>query len=220
MLLPSCHLCLADMAIHVLSCLITDRNSHQQIFLFFLEKRGIRHTRTSLYHPAANGAVERFHRVLKSCIQSAVLEMKPWKSTVMEFLQVYRATPHSATGLSPFELLNGRKTRTRLYVLPPPTTRQDAPALLQRVSLKQKKMKAYTDSRRVARTPDFKVGDWVRVRIPTHVPKAHPKFTNPRQIVRKLGACTVYCYPTGRTGMLLTWLVLLHPFRRLLTRVL
>lgn len=51
-------------------------------------------------------------------------------------------------------------------------------------------MKAYTDSRRAARTPDFKVGNWVRVRIPTHVPKAHPKFTNPRQIVRKLGACT------------------------------
>lgn len=51
-------------------------------------------------------------------------------------------------------------------------------------------MKAYTDSRRVARTPDIKVGDWVRVRIPTHVPKAHPKFTNPHQIVRKLGACT------------------------------
>lgn len=28
------------------------------------------------------------------------------------------------------------------------------------------------------------------VRIPTHVPKAHPRFANPRQIVRKLGACT------------------------------
>ncbi len=146
--------------------------------------------RTSLYHPAANGAVECFHRVLKSCIQSAVLETKPWKSTVMELLQVYRATPHSATGLSPFELLHGRKMRTHLNVLPPPTTCQDAPAILQRVSLKQKKMKAYTDSRCVACTPDFKVGDWVRVCIPTHVPKAHPKFTNPCQIVRKLGACT------------------------------
>ncbi|KAI2660383.1 Transposon Ty3-G Gag-Pol polyprotein [Labeo rohita] len=159
-------------------------------FSTFLRERDIRHIRTSLYHPAANGAVERFHRVLKSCIQSAVLEAKPWKPTVTEFLQVYRATPHSATGLSPFELLNGRKMRTRLNVLPPPTTHQDAPALLQRVSLKQKKMKAYTNSRRVARTPDFKPGDWVHVRIPTHVPKAHPRFTYPRQIVRKLGACT------------------------------
>lgn len=159
-------------------------------FSMFLKERNIQHIRTSLYHPAANGAIERFHRVLKGCIQSAVLETKPWKPTVTEFLQVYRATPHSATGLSPFELLHGRRMRTRLNVLPPLTTRQDAPALLQRVSLKQKKMKAYTDSKRVARTPDFKVGDWVRVRIPTHVPKAHPRFSNSRQIVRKLGACT------------------------------
>ncbi|KAL0190178.1 hypothetical protein M9458_012876 [Cirrhinus mrigala] len=159
-------------------------------FSTFLRERDIRHIRTSLYHPATNGAVERFRRVLKSCIQSAVLEAKPWKPTVTEFLQVYRATLHSATGLSPFELLHARKMRTRLNVLPPPTTHQDAPALLQRVSLKQKKMKAYTDSRRVARTPDFKAGDWVRVRIPTHVPKAHPRFTNPRQIVHKLGTCT------------------------------
>ncbi len=103
---------------------------------------------------------------------------------------MYRATSHSATGLSPFELLHGRKMRTRLNVLSPPTTRQDAPALLLRASLKQKKMKAYTDSRRVVRTPDFKVGDWVCVRIPTHVLKAHPRFTNPSQIVHKLGACT------------------------------
>lgn len=159
-------------------------------FATFLKERNIQHIRTSLYHPAADGAVKRFHRVLKGCIQSAVLETKPWKPTVTDFLQVYRATPHSATRLSPCELLHGRKMRTRLNVLPPPTARQDAPALLQRVSLKQKKMKAYTDSRRVARTPDFKVGDWVRVRIPTHVPKAHPRFTNPRRIVRKLGACT------------------------------
>ncbi len=143
-----------------------------------------------MYHPAANGAVEHFHRVLKSCIQSDILEAKPWKFTVTEFLQVYRATHHSATGLSPFELLHGSKMRMRLNVLSPPTTHQDAPALLQRVSLKQKKMKARTDSGRVACTPDFKVGDWVRVRIPTHVPKAYPKLTNPCQIVRKLGACT------------------------------
>ncbi|KAL1270910.1 hypothetical protein QQF64_029926 [Cirrhinus molitorella] len=68
-------------------------------FSTFLRERDIRHIRTSLYHPAANGAVEHFHRVLKGCIQSAVLEAKPWKPTFTEFLQVYRATPHSATGL-------------------------------------------------------------------------------------------------------------------------
>lgn len=51
-------------------------------FSKFLKERDIRHIRTSLYHQAANGAVKRFHRILKSCIQSAVLEVKPWKPTI------------------------------------------------------------------------------------------------------------------------------------------
>ncbi len=99
-----------------------------------------------MYHPAANGAIERFHRVLKSCIQSAILSGKPWKSTVTEFLQIYRATPHSATGQSPSELLCSKKMRTRLNVLPLPITCKDA-AVSQKVSLFQKKMKTYTDFR-------------------------------------------------------------------------
>lgn len=49
---------------------------------------------TSVYHPAANGVVERFHRVLRASVQSAILR---------------HATPHATTGLSPFELLHGRK---------------------------------------------------------------------------------------------------------------
>lgn len=68
--------------------------------------------RTSVYHPGANGVVERFHRVLRASVQSAILQHNPWKATVTEFLQVVRATPHAITGLSPFELLHGRKMHT------------------------------------------------------------------------------------------------------------
>uniref|UniRef100_A0A1A7WTA5 Gypsy retrotransposon integrase 1 n=1 Tax=Iconisemion striatum TaxID=60296 RepID=A0A1A7WTA5_9TELE len=83
--------------------LVTDNGSQftSVNFATFLKERGIQHIRTSVYHPAANGAIERFHRVLKSCIQTAILEKTPWKSTVTEFLQVYRSTPHSTTGMSP-----------------------------------------------------------------------------------------------------------------------
>ncbi len=126
--------------------------------------------------------------MLKSCIQSAIVSGKPWNPIVTQFLQVYSATPHSATGLSPFELLCGRKMRTCLNILPPPVTGQSG--VSQKVSLSQKKIKAYTDSRRRAHTHNFKQGDWVRIQSPVHVPKGHPKFSKPLQITRQIGSCT------------------------------
>ncbi len=91
-------------------------------FADFLKKRDIQHICTSVYHPAANGAIERFHHVLKSCIQSAIVSGKSWNPTVTQFFQAYRATPHSATGLSPFGLLCVRKMCTCLNIFPPPVT--------------------------------------------------------------------------------------------------
>nr|XP_055067975.1 uncharacterized protein K02A2.6-like [Misgurnus anguillicaudatus] len=105
-------------------CIVTDNGPQFTAaeFSAFLKSRDIDHVRTPVYHPAANGAIERFHRVLKSCIQSAIIELKPWKMAVTEFLHVYRATPHFTTGVTPFELLHGRKMRTRLDVLAPLTS--------------------------------------------------------------------------------------------------
>ena len=70
-------------------------------FAKFMETQGIRHIRTSVYYPAANGAVERFHRSLRSCLQTAILQTQPWKEAVLTWLQVYRATPHATTSTSP-----------------------------------------------------------------------------------------------------------------------
>ena len=53
-------------------------------FAAFLKGRDIKHIRTAVYHPAANGAIKRFHRVLRASIQSAILQQKPWKATVSE----------------------------------------------------------------------------------------------------------------------------------------
>lgn len=46
-------------------------------FTDFLKERGIKHITTSVYHPQANGCVERYNRVLKDCIQAA--ERPCWK---------------------------------------------------------------------------------------------------------------------------------------------
>ncbi len=105
-------------------------------FTTFLQERDITPVRTAVYHPAANGAIERFNRVLKDCVQSAIVQSKPWKHTVTDFYQVYRFTPHATTGVSPFELLHGRKMRTKLNLaLHPPASNLKPATVCKRVVL-------------------------------------------------------------------------------------
>ncbi len=61
-------------------------------------KRGIKHIRTSLNHPQANGLIERFNRVLKQTLQIATREHRPWKVAALELLTVHRTTEHATTG--------------------------------------------------------------------------------------------------------------------------
>ncbi|KAJ8364452.1 hypothetical protein SKAU_G00132830 [Synaphobranchus kaupii] len=77
--------------------LVTD-NGPQFIsteFETFLADRDIKHCRSSVYYPQANGEIERFNRVLKDCLQTADIEGQPWKSFATDFLHTYRATPHA-----------------------------------------------------------------------------------------------------------------------------
>ncbi|XP_064469135.1 uncharacterized protein K02A2.6-like [Ornithodoros turicata] len=58
--------------------------SHE--FRAFLQERGIRHIRSSVYHPQRNGMIERFNKVLKSFVQVAQLENRPIKEAVLEYI--------------------------------------------------------------------------------------------------------------------------------------
>lgn len=180
-------------------CLVTDNGPQltSSIFTAFLDEWNIVHTKTSVYHPAANGAVERFNKVLKDCVQMAVLQKRPWKQAVLDFLQTYRSTPHAMTGVSPFELLYRRKMRTKLTVFTPHSSNTQDQEVRQRVSIRQNKMKQYSDAKRGARVPTFQVGNRVRVRKPMHVPKGHSKFTQPVEIEKQVGPST-YRLADGR----------------------
>ena len=67
--------------------IITDNGSQfvSTEFETYLSQRGIKHIRTSLYHPQANGLVERFNRVLKQTLQIATREHQPWKIAALEY---------------------------------------------------------------------------------------------------------------------------------------
>ena len=76
------------------------------------------HIRTAPYHLASNGiagrAVQTFKEGMKKVNEGSSVETR-----VSRFLARYRITPQTLTGVSPAELLLGRKPRSRLDLVYP-----------------------------------------------------------------------------------------------------
>jgi hypothetical protein len=72
--------------------------SHE--FSTFLTQNGVKHIRTSPYHPSSNGLAERAVQTVKQGITKL---NGPIHSRLNRFLLNYRITPHTSTGQSPAE---------------------------------------------------------------------------------------------------------------------
>ena len=99
--------------------LLTDQGS---VFTSRLNKElcallGIDHIVTTAYHPQTNGMLERWHACLKGMLMKVQTDPKEWDRMLKYCLLAYRATPHSATGFSPYELIHGRNLRGPLEAM-------------------------------------------------------------------------------------------------------
>ena len=90
------------------------RYSSSHDFQKYLEKKGIKHHLCAPENPMANGFVEVFQKVLAKMVHTAVAEKKDPRRVIDHYLMAYRAAPHKTTGLSPYEMMFGRKMRTKL----------------------------------------------------------------------------------------------------------
>ena len=97
--------------------LVTDNATTfmSQEFQAWCKQRGIVHLTGAPYHPATNGAAEHLIQSFKQALRKSSL---PPKEALQEFLMQYRRIPF-ASGLSPSELLNGRRIRTKINTLVP-----------------------------------------------------------------------------------------------------
>lgn len=118
----------------------------------FVKSNGIKHITSAPYHPSSNGLAERAVQIVKRGLKK--ITKGSMRSRLAQILLSYRLTPQTTTGISPGELLLGRRPRSRLDLLKPHTAR--------RVERNQLKQKMQHDSR--ARERNFDVGDHVFVR--------------------------------------------------------
>ena len=73
-------------------------------------KYGIRHCKSSPYHPHANGQVESTNKVLEAILTKTIhLHHKDWVDRLREALWAYRITWRNTTGHTPYELVYGKQ---------------------------------------------------------------------------------------------------------------
>ena len=120
-------------------------------FQEFIKANGIRHVKSSPYHPASNGLAERAVQTFKASMRKST--NGSIKTCFARFLFRYRYTPHTTTGLTPSELIFGRHVRTHLDLVKPDLT--------SRVQLKQQQLKLEHGMRTKER--NFEVEDKVFV---------------------------------------------------------
>ncbi len=179
-------------------CAITTDNGPQLIsaeFSTFLSNKGIKHIRAALYHPQANGGVERFNQSLKNGIRVHLVQGYSFQMALNQTLLHYRASQHSTTQASPALLMLGREMelpldRLRAQGLSATVVTGPQAAVKVVVTTSQGRMKDNFYKRHKVRHTNIKVLDWVRVRRPHRSSKMASFWSEPHQVVRLLASAT------------------------------
>ena len=146
-------------------------------FQTFVKRNGIRHVRSAPYHPSSNGQAERVVQTFKEAILKTTGDLD---ARLARFLFQYRLTPHTTTGLSPAEMLFGRRPRSHLDLL--------HPDISSKVTQRQELQKEAHDQH--AKYRKFQNGDLVYARnfhgSPTWVPGVVTAMSGPVSMVIQL----------------------------------
>ena len=115
----------------------------------FTRRNGIKHVTSAPAHPASNGLAERAVKTFKEGLST--LKEGTITDRLSRFLFVYRNTPQATTGVTPAELMMGRRLRSALDLV--------KPDLEDRVVTKQNQQKLQHD--RHAKQRVIQIGDAV-----------------------------------------------------------
>ena len=86
-------------------------------FQDFMSSNGVKLVHSAPYHPSTNGLAERAVQSFKQAIKR--IPGASVQERLSKYLFKYRITPHTTTGISPAEMLMGRRPRSKLDLLYP-----------------------------------------------------------------------------------------------------
>lgn len=89
-----------------------------ELFQELCRHMAITRVRTSPYHPACNGMVERLHRTMNAMLAKVIrADQRNWCELLPSFMAAYWATPHETTGFSPNVMKFGRENMMPIDIL-------------------------------------------------------------------------------------------------------
>ena len=149
------------------------------LFQEFAAKYGFVHMTSSPRYPRANGEVERAVRTVKGLFKK---NDDPYLA-----LLTYRSTPLQ-TGLSPSELLMGRRLRTQLPVLektltPRDLKRERAEVVKKEEICRSNQRQSFNQRHRAKELPDLTNGDCVWIRDQDCLGKIQGRTQHPRSFI-------------------------------------
>lgn len=184
--------------------IVSDRDTRfvSEFWRVFCQRFGIKRALSSAWHPQTDGQTERANRAIEQMLRTFIQSREEnWTSLLPALELAYNCSPHSATGLSPFEVMIGenpiRPQDLDLVDRFPPTTTPPMTkafrALVDRAAahLEQAKIqqKAFADASR--RPLEFSVGDHVWVSTRYMVQRGSrvfaQRYVGPFRIIERIG---------------------------------
>ena len=178
------------------------------IFQQVMHLLGITHCKLSAYHPQSQGAVKRFHQMLKTMMRRYCFDYdNNWDEGVHLLMFAIRESIQDSLGFSPFELVFGHSVRGPLKLLKevwmsdeeePSVNLLDYVATFrhrlfqacevanQNLQHAQTRMKVWYDKR--SRERSFKPEDKVLVLVPLPGHPLQARYHGPYVVERKVGS--------------------------------
>ncbi|KAM7303540.1 DDE-type integrase/transposase/recombinase [Ixodes scapularis] len=197
--------------------LISDRGSSfmAQLTQEILRLSHTSHRRTTAYHPQTNGLTERLNKTIADMISMYVdVEHKTWDEVLPYVTFAYNTAVQETTGVTPFQLVHGRKVTTMLDAMLPHEPAVDGSDDAQVVAQRAEEVRQLARLRIQAqqrvdtgrynlrrRDVHFQPGDrvwvWTPIRRRGLSEKLLKRYFGPYKVLRRLGDLNYEVMPDG-----------------------